>query len=236
MTHAGSRGEPPRPRKPGAPNPEVRILIADDHETVREGLKALLNGEADIEVVGEARDGESALAQARLTKPDLVLMDLSMPGMNGLEATTALAECCPGVKVLAISRHRGPSYVQQLLRAGAAGYVLKQSSADEILRAIRAIAHGATYVDGAVSQDVFTSFGARPDRAGGSTELGISAREEEILRLVAWGYSNKEIAARLELSVKTVESHKTNASTKLGLNSRVDVVRLALLRGWLREG
>ena len=228
--------KPQARRDSGERKPALRILIADDHEMVREGLKALLNAEPDMEVVAEAGDGESALAQARLAKPHLVLMDVSMPGMNGLEATAALTECCPEVKVLAVSRHRGRGYVQQLLSAGASGYVLKQSSSEEILRAVRAIAHGATYVDGAVSQDVFTPLGLGPERSRGSTESGLSAREEEILRLVAWGYSNKEIAARLELSVKTVESHKTNASTKLGLNSRVDVVRLALLRGWLREG
>lgn len=217
--------------------PLLRILVADDHAMVREGLKALLNAESDMEVVAEAGDGESALARARTVQPDIVLMDLSMPGMNGLEATAALSECCPEVKVLAVSRHRGRSYVQQLLRAGASGYVLKQSSSEEILRAVRAIGHGATYVDGAVSQDVFASLGSRPERIRGTTDSSdISEREEEVLRLVAWGYTNKEIAARLELSVKTVESHKMNASTKLGLNSRVDVVRLALLRGWLREG
>jgi DNA-binding NarL/FixJ family response regulator len=216
--------------------PLLRILVADDHATVREGLKALLNTESDMEVVAEAGDGASALAQSRTVRPDIVVMDLSMPGMNGLEATAALSECCPEVKVLAVSRHRGRSYVQQLLRAGASGYVLKQSSAEEILRAVRAIAHGATYVDGAVSEDLFASLGSGPQRPGGTTESGVSEREEEVLRLVAWGYTNKEIAARLDLSVKTVESHKMNASAKLGLNSRVDVVRLALLRGWLREG
>jgi len=226
----------PTGRESGDPRQILRILVADDHETVREGLKALLASQSDIEVVGEARDGESAVAQARMLKPDLVLMDLSMPGMSGWEATAALIASCPSVKVLAISRHRTRAYVQELLRAGASGYVLKQSSSAEILRAVRAVAHGATYVDGAVSQDVFASLGPRAERVKGSSEGVLTSREEEILRLVAWGYSNKEIAERLALSVKTVETHKANAYARLGLKTRVEVVRLALLRGWLQDG
>jgi DNA-binding NarL/FixJ family response regulator len=213
----------------------MRILIADDHETVREGLKAILSGEPDLTVVAEAADGGSAVAQARALRPDIVIMDVSMPTMNGLQATEEIKRSCPDVKVLALTRHADDGFLEQLLRAGASGYVLKQSRSTELVSALRALEAGRSYLDPAIVGRVIGSLGRQHPRsaAGGAAEL--SPREEEVLRLVAWGYSNKEIAAKLSVSVKTIETHKANAMHKLGLQSRVDAVRFALLQGWLQD-
>lgn len=216
--------------------PKLRILIADDHETVREGLKAILNAQHDMEVVGEADDGRAAVSLAHELLPDIVVMDVSMPRVNGLKATEELADCCPTVKILTLTRHADDGYLQQLLRAGASGYVLKQSRATELLQAIRAIARGGKYLDPTIAGRVIGDYRRRPSSAAVPlAEPGLSPREEEILRLAAWGYSNKEMAAKLDVSVKTIESHKTNAMQKLGLHNRIDVVRFALLHGWLQD-
>jgi two-component system response regulator NreC len=215
---------------------KLRILLADDHETVREGLKAILNAQADMEVVAEAADGAAAVARARELLPDLVVMDVSMPRVNGLKATETLAQCCPHVHILALSRHSDDGYLQQLLRAGASGYVLKQSRADELLRAVRAVGGGGKYLDPAIAGRVIGDYRRRMAApVPFDSHSALSPREEEILRLCAWGYSNKETAARLELSVKTIETHKTNAMQKLGLHSRIDIVHFALLQGWLQD-
>ena len=215
---------------------KLRILLADDHETVREGLKVILNAQPDMEVVAEVSDGAAAVSQATATLPDVVVMDITMPRLNGLKATEALRECCPAVRVLTLTRHADDGYLQQLLRAGASGYVLKQSRSTELLHAIRAVANGGKYLDPAVADRVIGDLGRRPQRTSSATDSpALSPREEEVLRLVAWGYSNKEVADFLALSVKTVESHKANAMHKLGLHNRIDVVRFALLQGWLQE-
>ena len=213
---------------------KIRVLLAEDHETIREGLRLIINAQPDMEVVGEARNGEVAVSAARELRPDVVVMDVSMPNMTGLTATERLAECCPDVKVLTLTRHGDEPYVQQLLRAGAAGYVLKQSQSSELLNGIRAVAAGQKYLDPAVTAKVVREYARKPLPAS-SAPVALSGREEEVVRLVAWGYSNKEIAARLELSVKTVETHKSNAMSKLGLRNRTEVVRYALVRGWLSE-
>jgi DNA-binding NarL/FixJ family response regulator len=215
---------------------KLKILLVDDHETVREGLKAILNAQGDMEVVAEAEDGDGAVTRATALAPDVVVMDISMPRVNGLQATESLRKCCPHTKVLVLTRHAGDGYLQQLLRAGADGYVLKQSRATELLHGIRAVARGGTFLDPAIADRVIGPFGRRTQPAAlPTTPPDISPREEETLRLVAWGYSNKEIAIRLKLSVKTIETHKTNAMHKLGLQNRIDVVKFALLRDWLRD-
>jgi DNA-binding NarL/FixJ family response regulator len=215
---------------------KLRILLADDHATVREGVKMIINAQADMEVVAEAADGRSAISEAQSLRPDVVVMDVSMPRLNGLKATEALKESCPEVRVLALTRHQDDGYLQQLLRAGAAGYVLKQSRPAELLQAIRAIGAGGSYLDPAVAGRVIGDYGRRrqplPSPAGAAA---LSSREGEVLRLIAWGYSNKEIAGRLDLSVKTVETHKANAMHKLQMRSRIDIVRFALLQGWLED-
>jgi DNA-binding NarL/FixJ family response regulator len=215
---------------------KLRILLADDHATVREGVKMIINAQADMQVVAEAADGRSAVAEAQALRPDVVVMDVSMPRLNGLKATEALKECCPDIKVLALTRHQDDGYLQQLLRAGASGYVLKQSRPAELLQAIRAIGAGGSYLDPAVAGRVIGDYGRRrqplPSPPGAGT---LSSREGEVLRLIAWGYSNKDIAGRLDLSVKTVETHKANAMHKLQMRSRIDIVRFALLQGWLED-
>jgi DNA-binding NarL/FixJ family response regulator len=160
-----------------------------------------------------------------------------MPRVNGLKATETLKETCPAVKVLALTRHQDDGYLQQLLRAGAAGYVLKQSRPAELLQAIRAIGSGKSYLDPAVAGRVIGDYGRRRQQPPLTVSPGgtLSCREEEVLRLIAWGYSNKEIATRLDLSVKTVETHKANAMHKLQMRSRIDIVRFALLQGWLED-
>jgi DNA-binding NarL/FixJ family response regulator len=214
---------------------KTRIFLADDHETVREGLKLLLNAQSDMEVVGEASDGAAALRSVGHLKPDIIVLDVSMPGMNGLKAAEALRQSSPDVKVLTLSRHSDDGYLHQLLRAGAAGYVLKQSRPTELLHAIRSVAAGGRYLDPSVAGKVMSGYRRRhpeDEAVGGKT---LSARETEVVRLIAWGYTNKEIAAQLDLSVKTVETHKANAMHKLGVRSRIDIVRYALLQGWLQD-
>jgi two-component system response regulator NreC len=214
--------------------PKLRILLADDHETVREGLKTIFNAQADMEVVAEAVDGHSALSQAAHLRPDIVVMDISMPHMNGLKATEALRESHPHIKIVTLTRHTDDGYLQRLLRAGVNGYVLKQSRAHELLQAVRAVANGGKYLDPAVADRVIGEYGRRTT-APHVAAKGLSQREEQVLRMVAWGYSNKEIAAELELSVKTVETHKAKGMHRLGVQTRIDIVRFALLQGWLNE-
>jgi DNA-binding NarL/FixJ family response regulator len=216
--------------------PKIRIVLADDHQTIREGLKLLINGQADMEVVGEADDGVAAVQRAQETLPDVVVMDVSMPSLNGLQATSRLKACCPQVQVLALTRHSDDGYLQELLRAGVSGYVLKQSHSSELLGGIRAVATGGKYLDPAIAGKALRRL-HRPSRVLSNARQAaiLSPREEEVVRFIAWGYSNKEIAERLDLSVKTVETHKANAMEKLGMRSRIDVVRFAIMKGWLTD-
>ncbi|HEX8556766.1 MAG TPA: response regulator transcription factor [Pyrinomonadaceae bacterium] len=216
---------------------KVRVLIADDHGTMREGLKLILENEPDLEVVGEVADGWEAMRLARELLPDVTLMDVSMPGWDGLQATRGLQAACPQVKVLALSRHADYGFLTEMLRAGAKGYVLKQSTSAELICAVRAVAAGQSYLDPAVTAKVVGRYRGGPAKAA-AEEVGesVSEREEEVLRLIALGHSNKEIAARLSVSVKTVEAHKANGMRKLGLGSRTDVVSYAIFRGWMRNG
>ena len=215
---------------------KLRILLADDHETVREGLKMILNAQPDMEVVATAGDGREAVIEAARISPDVVIMDISMPGCNGLTATQQLIERVPTAKVLTLTRHADHSYLQQLLRAGASGYVLKQSRPAELLHAIRSVASGGTYLDASMTDPAIGSAPTTtPAMPGGEPAAPLSPRETEVLRLIAWGNTNKEIAARLDLSVKPVEAHKANGMRKLGMRGRIDIVRYALLHGWLHE-
>jgi DNA-binding NarL/FixJ family response regulator len=211
----------------------IRVLLADDHQTVREGLKMIVNREPDMEVVGEAADGHQVLERAKALNPDVIIMDISMPGLNGLNATRKLKEVKPDIQIIALTRHNESGYVHELLKAGASGYVLKQSSSEELIRAIRAVVLRKGYLDPAITTDVVKKYSASDVKSlVGNTE-SISKREAEILRLIASGHSNKEIASLLDISVKTVEAHKANSMRKIGLRSRIDIVNFALLQGWL---
>jgi two-component system response regulator NreC len=213
----------------------LRVLLADDHVTVRHGLKLLIDGQPDMNVVSEASDGESALKGALEFKPDVIVMDISMPGMNGLVATRALKQLQPDAAIVTLTRHSDDAYLQELLRAGVSGYVLKQSAPTELLQAIRAAGAGRQYLDSTLAARVTAGFLARESTRQSKALATLSDRESEVLRLIASGYSNKEIAGRLALSVKTVEAHKANAMRKLDLNGRIDIVKYALLQGWLHN-
>jgi DNA-binding NarL/FixJ family response regulator len=212
---------------------KLRVLLADDHVTVRHGLKLLVDAEPDMTVVAEASDGASAVQRAIDMKPDVVVMDISMPGMNGLVATRTLKEKQPQAAIITLTRHGDDAYLQELLRAGVSGYVLKQSAPTELLQAIRAAAAGGQYLDSTLTARVTARLLGREGKRPSRSSAALSDRESEVLRLIASGYSNKEIAARLALSVKTVEAHKANAMRKLDLNGRIDIVKYAVLQGWL---
>ena len=214
---------------------KTRIVIADDHGTMREGLRLLLNSQPDLEVVGEAGDGREAIRLACQLAPDVLLMDISMPGMNGLDATKKIKEQCPNIRVLTLTRHSDDGFLKQLLAAGASGYALKLSSADDLMRAIRTVSAGGTYIDPAVAGKLVSSAARAAHKPGPTPRVDLTEREEEVLRMIAWGHSNKEIATRLNLSVKTIEAHKANAMQKLNMTGRIDIVRYAVLRGWLSD-
>lgn len=202
---------------------------------VREGLQVLVNGQPDMEVVGEADNGLAAISLSQQLAPDVVVMDISMPELNGLKATEKVKELCPNVSVLALTRHTDDGYLQQLLEVGASGYVLKQSASETLVQAIRTVASGGSYIDPAITGQIVASVVGHRTAKGSFARRHLSPREKEVLRLVAWGYLNKEIAERLHISVKTAETHKANAMDKMEMKSRIDIVRYALRQGWLQD-
>ena len=209
----------------------IRVLLVEDHETVRQGLRLLLESQSDIEVVAEAANGRVALQHTQQYQPHVVVIDLSMPEMNGLEATQAIKQKRPDTAIVALTRHDDAAFVDELTKAGASGYVLKQSPSRELLEAVRVAARGGYYLD--------TALQTRSDRDEGSSRQhhspSVSDREKQVLRMMAVGHSNKEIAEALGITIKTVEVHKANAMRKLRLRGRIDVVRFAILHGWLKE-
>lgn len=214
---------------------KLRVLLADDHEMMREGLKLLVNRQTDMEAVGEADNGRAAVALAHELKPDVVVMDISMPEMDGLKATERLRTLCPEIKILTLTRHADDAYLRKLIKAGASGYLLKKSASGELVQAIRAVAAGEIYLDPEMAGRVISDAFRRRTAGGTPPAKDLSGREEEVLRLLAWGYAHKEIAARLDVSVKTVEVYKTRAMEKMGMTNRIDIVRYALLQGWLQD-
>jgi len=214
----------------------IRVLLADDHAAVREALAVLVNNQPDMQVVAQAGDGHEAVERAREIRPDVAVIDVSMPIKSGLEVTLALKHALPTTRIVALTRHGEYQYVQELLRAGANGYVLKQSSSQDLLQAIRVVASGKSFLDPLVASQVTRRYSADP--ADGPQEPGgeeLSPRELEVLRLLARGYANREIATELGISVKTVDAHKANGMGKLGMSSRIELVRFAILQGWLHE-
>ncbi|MDT4965359.1 MAG: hypothetical protein QOJ64_96 [Acidobacteriota bacterium] len=214
---------------------KLRILLADDHELMREGLKTLINSQPDMEVVGEANNGISAVELAKELQPDMVVMDIAMPELNGARTTERLHQEMPGLKVLALTVHEDKGYLQQMLRAGASGYVLKRAAAEDLIHAIHSIVEGGVYLDPAMVSKVVVGSSGKRSLNEALQRSDLSERETEVLRLIALGYSNKEIANRLDISVKTVETYKGRVTEKLDLHSRVDLVRYALQQGWLHE-
>lgn len=212
----------------------LRIVLADDHEVVRSGLRALVDATSGMEVVGEARDGAEACRRALELRPDVVVMDVSMPVLDGAEATERIRRDCPGVRVLALTMHEDRGHLTRLLQAGASGYLPKRAAADELVRAIQVVAGGGTYVDPQLAGTLLGG-AAEPARGHGDGQR-LSEREEDVLRRIAWGASNKEIAAELRISVKTVETYKARIADKLGLKTRTDIVRYAVRQGWMGDG
>jgi two-component system response regulator NreC len=212
----------------------IRVFLADDHAVLRAGLKALLSTQPDITTVGEASDAEEAVRLAAEVQPDVVLLDVTMPGNERLAALRALSALPAAPRVILLTMHQDEEILREALRLGAAGYVLKKAVEADLLTAIRAVARGEAYIDPAMTATMIRSYlhpGASPPRAPDAN--GLSPREVEILTLVAQGYANREIAEKLFISVKTVETHKAHISEKLGLRSRVDLVRYARARGLL---
>ncbi|BAL98374.1 MULTISPECIES: response regulator [Caldilinea] len=219
---------------------KIRILVADDHAILQAGLEAMLNAEADMHVVGSASDGHAAVRQAALLQPDIILLDINMPGLNGLEALERIRAQAPRSRVLILTMHDDAQYLRQAMANGAAGYVLKQSAGKELLTAIRTVCQGGVYLHPNHARALATppqsaaSADAQPSEAVRRFQL-LSEREREVFRLVALGYRNSEIADRLSLSVKTVETYKSRMMDKLGLQTRTALVRFALEVGILQK-
>jgi two-component system, NarL family, response regulator NreC len=206
----------------------ISVLLAEDHEIVRAGLRLLVDAQPDMQVIAEAGNGEQALARIADSAPDVAVLDLTMPGLGGLAVARQLANTPDATSIVVLTRHDDEAYVRELLAAGVAGYVLKQSSSDELLKAIRAAARHERYVDPACKE--------RLEREQAEAEHPtLTPREREVLRLMAVGHSNKEIGSMLAISVKTVEVHKANAMRKLRLGGRTDVVRYAVLHEWMKD-
>ncbi|HEV2545356.1 MAG TPA: response regulator transcription factor [Methylobacterium sp.] len=211
----------------------IRVVLADDHPVVLAGIRALLNADPEVELVGEATDGGEALPMIRAVAPDVAVVDVSMPGLNGLELAERVKGECPGTRVLVLTVHEDAAYVQPLMRAGARGYLLKRSAADDLLRAVRAVASGGVFLDPSIAGHALAETSdsdGRPGAAEGREPL--SPREAETLRLIAQGFSNKEIARRIDVSVKSVETYKARAAEKLGLRTRAEIIRYGAAHGW----
>ncbi len=215
--------------------PKLRIFLADDHVVLREGLTVLINAQHDMEVIGQAGDGRVALQQTADCRPDIVIVDISMPSLNGIQLTEQLKHVCPEVQVVVLTRHTEPGYIRRMLQVGAHGYVLKQADAAELIAAIRAVAGGGTYLNSSLTDRVVDKFVRTQTQSGTAQDSDLSERETNVVRLTAQGYSNKEIATQLGISVKTVDTYKARAMEKLGLRSRAGLVRYALQRGWLDQ-
>lgn len=207
----------------------IRVLLADDHEIVRAGLRLLVDAQADMRVVAEAATGEDAVLAVERTAVDVAVLDLTMPGQGGLAAARRLKEAGAAVRIVVLTRHEDPAYVRELLQAGCAGYVLKQSASDELLQAIRAAARGEAYLDRTLAESAAHAADNGPARST------LTNRERDVIRLAALGQSNKEIAAQLAISIKTVEVHKTKRMRKLQLVNRADMVRYAVVQGWMKD-
>jgi DNA-binding NarL/FixJ family response regulator len=211
----------------------IRLLLVDDHAMVRTGLRELLNLEPDLEVIGEAPNGEVGVRLAGELKPDVVIMDLSMPVLGGTEATKQILARDPAARVLALSAHEDAGYARAVLSCGAAGYVLKRSASDELVRALRSVAAGETYLDPVLADELMPR--SHRSGSGAFAIAALSERERGVMRLVAQGYTAKEMADKLGISPRTLETYKARAMAKLNLSSRADLIRYAARSGWLRE-
>jgi DNA-binding NarL/FixJ family response regulator len=213
---------------------KLRVLLADDHALVREGLRRVIDDQADMEVIGEAGDGTAAVALAQELAPDVALVDVSMPGLDGTEVTRIITDTCPGVRVIALTRHKDGSFVERLLDAGAAGYVLKQSPSSELTRAIRAVAAGERYIDTSIREAPPSPHLESP--APPRPEAALTTEEERVLGMIALGHSHRDVAHQLSIELPQVLAIRAAAMSKAGLRTRAAITRYAQARGWLGTG
>jgi two-component system response regulator NreC len=209
----------------------IKILVADDHKIVRDGLRTLIEKENGMEVIAEAEDGRSAVKQAKKLLPDIVIMDITMPDLNGIDATRAIFEEAPGVKIIALSMHSDRRFVSGMLEAGASGYLLKDSAFEELATAIRAVVANQIYLSPKIADIVVRRFVSKSASTERSAFTELTKREREVLQLLAEGVSTKEIAGRLNLSVKTVETHRANIMDKLDIHTISKLVKYAIREG-----
>ena len=209
----------------------IQILLADDHRIMREGLRSLIEKEPDMEVVAEAEDGRKTVKLAQEFSPDVALIDISMPELNGIEATNQITSASPDVKVLALSMHSDEHFVMGMLRAGASGYLLKDCAADELCSAIRTVIHDETYLSPKAASVVIQDFRREQSDLDGSRSTGLTAREREVLQLVAEGETSKKIASRLDVSVKTIQAHRQQIMDKLDIHSVAKLTKYAIQKG-----
>ncbi len=207
---------------------KIRILLADDHTIVRDGIRSIIEDEKDMQVVAEAEDGFSAVRLACTIKPDVVLMDIAMPLLNGLEATRQIRRDCPQIKVLILTMHENEEYIRQVLAIGAMGYILKDTAARDLLDAIRSVHAGEIVLSPAITRLVVEDYLRWGDLQPKNTTNGLTAREREILQLIAEGHTNKEIAEILSITIKTVQAHRNNLMSKLDLHDRSDLIKYAI--------
>lgn len=212
----------------------IKVLIADDHTIVRSGVRLLLDGETDIEVVGEALDGAEAVDMVATLRPDVVLMDIAMPGVDGMEATRYIKEEWPEVNVLVLTMHRRDEYFFEMLQAGASGYILKGAETNELIHAVRVVARGEVFLYPTMSRKLVRDYLERQVEENAPSS-SLSPREEQILKLLAEGYSSKEIAEQLVISPSTVYTHRSKLMEKLGLNSRHELIQYARRQGLIGD-
>lgn len=213
---------------------KIKVMIADDHALVREGISAFLRMSSDIEVVGEASDGLEAIEVAREINPDVILMDIAMPKLGGLEATIELKKICPDTKILIVTQYNDKEYVNRLLKAGVSGYILKRAAGTDLIAAIKAVSRGEFYLCPALAPDVIDGYLGKKEIIVEEPYERLTDREKQVLKLIAEGHTHKEIADMLNISAKTVIAHQTNLTEKLGISSRSALIRFAIQKGIIK--
>jgi len=209
----------------------IKVVVADDHTILRQGIKALLDNQAGIEVIGEAKDGREALTLIERLQPDVILMDIAMPGLNGLEATRRIKKKFPKIKVLVLTMYTNEEYVFQILQAGANGYLVKETAFQDLISAITAVYRDEAFMSPSISKKVINRYTQRAQKTNDTTCDVLTTREREVLQLIAEGSSSKKIAEALFISPKTVETHRTHIMDKLNIHNRTDLVKYAIRKG-----